>query len=119
MTNEELISKVITGLVEQGGPGCDHEYRCLYRGPHGRKCAAGLLILDKHYHRTLENQPVQREDVQQALIRSGVQPRQLGLVDTLQRVHDAATARVSLSQLGSWRRILIEECEERGLEVPR
>lgn len=68
---------------------------CLYRGPHGRKCAAGHLIKDKHYDPSIEGEGVgcsvtsgKLSNATQRLLKSGVRKHQLKFVQRLQGIHD-------------------------------
>lgn len=96
MTKQEIYDTVCKGLAEQGGPSirCNESgmrTACLYRGPGGRKCAAGLLIPDDLYRpdmdtatytsfrRVVERYPELRELI-------GVD--NLKLVQSLQDAHD-------------------------------
>jgi hypothetical protein len=53
MTHQELFNQVYLGLASQGfkksGKISDGDIYCLYRGPSGRKCAAGWVIPDDEY----------------------------------------------------------------------
>lgn len=61
MNTEEILSKAIAGVINQGcksatlGGGEDI---CKYRGDNNAKCAVGHLIDDEHYSECLECLPV-------------------------------------------------------------
>jgi hypothetical protein len=89
MTNQELFDKMATHLLTQGEKSVDESRnKCLYRGPNGLKCAAGVLISDEAYSESLEGEIVSDPNVQFALKTSGVEDCQMYLVEELQLVHD-------------------------------
>lgn len=49
MTRQEIFNTVWNGLKSQGFECSAHNGTCLYRGPNGRKCAAGWLIPDEEF----------------------------------------------------------------------
>lgn len=58
MEAQEIFDTVAKHLFAQGtramaDPDC-HSGQCLYRGPNGSKCAVGVLIPDKLYHKGME-----------------------------------------------------------------
>lgn len=56
LTPQEVFDKVGVHLLQQGKR-CVNGHRgdCLYRGPKGMSCAAGVLISDDEYHEGLEH----------------------------------------------------------------
>lgn len=98
MTKQEMFERVVRGLAAQGWERSvdpddedpDDGLLCLYRGPGGRKCAAGHLIADEHYRSFLEDcGSVWPEGaVAEALIASGVPKELLDVVAELQQIHD-------------------------------
>jgi hypothetical protein len=48
LTSQEVFDTVVNHLRKQGCKAGDDE-GCLYRGPNGTKCAAGILIHDDEY----------------------------------------------------------------------
>lgn len=70
--------------------GLEAGFACLYRDPEGLKCAAGVLIDDANYVRTLEHRSVMQTAVLKALEASGVKmvAGMLLLLRGLQRIHD-------------------------------
>ena len=46
MTDQEIFDKVWAHIIAQGVPSMNGEGRCLYRGPNGTKCAAGIFLPD-------------------------------------------------------------------------
>jgi hypothetical protein len=95
MTNLELIEFVEAHLIKQGKkstmPYCTTE--CAYRGENGNMCAAGCLITDEFYSTDLEGRNVKDEDVEFALIASGVPQDQIYIVGALQNIHDSYLVR--------------------------
>lgn len=57
-TKQETFDTVAVALVRQGGPSLGKPSagfgRCAYRGTNGRKCAAGHLIPDALYRKSME-----------------------------------------------------------------
>jgi hypothetical protein len=53
----QTLQELFKALVDQGGPSVtssDLGTRCVYRGKHARKCAAGWLIPDEMYRPVFE-----------------------------------------------------------------
>jgi hypothetical protein len=48
-TLQSAFDTAYNGVIAQGGPSMDEAGTCLYRGPNGRKCSLGHLILDEEY----------------------------------------------------------------------
>lgn len=58
-TNQEIFDTVVKHLRSQGCKSIDPETgNCLYRGPNGKKCAAGCLIPDDKYEESMEGRHV-------------------------------------------------------------
>lgn len=49
MTPQEIFDTAARGIIAQGGASVLPGGECQYRGPNGRKCAAGHLLPDKRY----------------------------------------------------------------------
>lgn len=89
LTKAEVFQKVKSHLLEQGCKSSNPKNdMCLYRGPSGRKCAAGVLIDDEHYSEALETSRSDTPVVIAALIASGVPRAAISMVRELQAVHD-------------------------------
>lgn len=56
MSAQELFVKVANHLLKQGKRSADSNDYCLYRGPDGMMCAAGILIPDEVYKPEMEQQ---------------------------------------------------------------
>lgn len=46
MTPQQIFDTIAVGLIEQGMRSSDESGNCLYRGPNGLKCAAGMILPD-------------------------------------------------------------------------
>lgn len=101
LNGQQIYNKVKKHLLKQGEQSLTRG-ECMYRGPRGLKCAAGVLISDENYSRILENCMVDSTitpgdigaaRVVQALVDSGVDPAWIPLVKQLQSVHDAGNPR--------------------------
>ena len=113
MTDREVLDVIADALAAQGGPSMDG-MTCLYRGPGGRRCAAGVLIRDAAYDPSLEGHTLKTHDpVWHALIASGVPRRDRTrlMIEAAQDAHDClghqgrpwSTAREYLEdRVGSW-----------------
>lgn len=91
MTKQEIYDKVCAHLAQQkmkskvlglDGP------MCAYRGYQGARCAAGVLIRDENYTKSIEGLLVRDEVVTDALMASGVDGEDIYLVSRLQYAHD-------------------------------
>lgn len=76
---------------------------CLYRGPNGLKCAAGVLIPDKYYKRSMEGSNIRGVPYFRARYEGN-----LALLETLQDIHDCDRA-------SGWKRRLTEVADHEGL----
>jgi len=47
MTEQEVFNKVWDHIIAQGEPSVNKDGHCLYRGPNGLKCAAGIFLTDE------------------------------------------------------------------------
>ena len=61
---------------------------CLYRGPDGLKCAAGVLIPDELYSTSLEGTSFLSLPVDVKRSAGGIDQESVGLIKRLQSVHD-------------------------------
>ena len=85
MTNQQAFDIVAEGLLRQNAKSmCVTGTECMYRGFNGRKCAAGFLIPDEKYERSLEYQSVDNREVLDVLP-GGLN---VGLIKALQFTHD-------------------------------
>lgn len=58
MTPQETFDTVVAALRKQGVHSKDGDL-CVYRGPHGMKCAVGHLIPDEQYDQSFEKETVE------------------------------------------------------------
>jgi len=122
MSAQQIYDKVATHLIEQGAKSTlPNGWTCAYRGSKGRKCAAGVLILDAFYVPNLEFNNVRTGDVSGTLEDSGVGLAHLGLVEALQSLHDDTgvefiTLRDSY-EVEDWPYMLALFAAERGLNM--
>lgn len=54
MNRQEIFNKLWDHFVVQGNPQSTNGNVCLYRGPNGARCAAGVVLPDEHYDPKLE-----------------------------------------------------------------
>lgn len=53
-TEREVFDIVSKHLINQGKKSLRRKIGCAYKGRHGLKCAAGILIPDEHYSQDME-----------------------------------------------------------------
>lgn len=116
MNKQEIFDTVVNHLRQQGKRAYnDSEQMCMYRGPDGTKCAAGVFITDEEYRPDLEGKTIT------ALITSGpfsdkyYLPKLAALIGkypelvlSLQSVHDQASVE-------NWENMLFEVANRFGL----
>lgn len=118
-SKQETFDIVVTHLRKQGCKSENDDY-CLYRGPNGTMCAAGVLIPDGKYQEEFENQGiVEWEDsnysqesasvVGKLIIELG---HDLYLVNKLQKIHDCIP-------FGDWEEAFEELAKEHDLKYER
>lgn len=64
---KEIVDKVETHLLNQGGASFNNNLDCRYRSDYGLTCAIGCLITDENYSDSIENYPCSNDCVIQAL----------------------------------------------------
>ncbi len=84
--NQKTFNKVVNFLLKQNKKSIDPSELCMYRGPEGTKCAAGCLIPDQLYDKSLEGIPVGNFNKVGELIKS--QGHNVTFVRELQLIHD-------------------------------
>lgn len=83
-THQEILDIVVPAMIAQGAPSYDVAAGvCRYRGPEGRKCAAGVLIPDEDYRPEMEGRNSDYLSIPEA---------NSGFLRQLQVNHDDATA---------------------------
>lgn len=94
-TAQEVYNQVKTHLLSQKQKSIDGD-GCVYRGPGGLKCGAGILIGDDEYIHDME------ENTWDLLVAKGVVPdTHQGLIRSLQLVHDMCPVEDWVSKLKS------------------
>jgi hypothetical protein len=102
---QETFDKIVRGLWAQGEKCIILGGGCAYRNDAGKKCAAGMLMLDEHYNEDLEGASVlshhemtmdAADRVRQALVLSGVHDDDWtwAMVSDCQCLHDSDTFEV-------------------------
>ncbi|WP_016761376.1 hypothetical protein [Leptospira weilii] len=102
-TNQEVFDYIIKHLLTQNSISINEMKSCLYRGPYGKKCAAGVLIGDEEYSPDFEG----RTWIGLCDDRGFPQAHK-HLIAKLQRIHD----NVSVEH---WRRELKQLAHTHGL----
>ncbi len=125
MNRQQVFDRVYTYFITDKNPRSIGKgaVDCLYRGPDGAKCAAGLFILDEDYNVCMEGNTVDSMDYK-ILERGGVDMSTDGyLLSDLQSAHDDDT----IFEEGTYERIknplnfeerLRKVAETYKLEVP-
>lgn len=119
LTDQELFDTVAKHLFAQNEPSMmgdgSGDMQCAYRGDHGRKCAAGCVLPDKHYNHLMEGNSVGHETVS-PIFRAYVTPS-LSLLRQLQVVHDdsVTSEQSNWSSTDKMRRALTRIADEHGL----
>lgn len=109
-TRQEVFDRAYIGLASQGFERSYEGVSCLYRGPHGRRCAIGWNISDERYGTDLEGLCADDEPVLRA---AGINRRSAGFAALLQASHDRADS-------PSHMRDLLEDVAERyHLTIPK
>ncbi len=114
MTKQEIFNKVVRGLARQKfKQSLNSRGSCHYRGTKGMRCAAGHLILNKHYQKSLEGCPAELPNVTTALRASGILLPQIPAVLDLQYCHDNNKASHKMKEA------LVNFARVNQLKVPR
>lgn len=86
LTKQEIFDKCAKHLLTQMAKSAKEGSKiCLYRGPHGRKCAAGIFIPDELYDRGMEGGSCMSLPVSTA---TGFSSDQSVFLRELQYIHD-------------------------------
>ena len=90
MFDTVLTNLTAQGVASTGRTNPEGDISCQYRGTDGRKCAAGWLIADEHYTRSIEGKNAAMGSPFKALVKSGVPKTAHAeqLVCKMQNVHD-------------------------------
>ena len=87
LTKQDIFDSTARFIARQG-KSVDGYGRCCYRGPDGKKCAAGLWIKDEFYDPEIEGEVIHQAICIAAAIESGVPDDCIRLLRALQRAHD-------------------------------
>lgn len=82
---QEIFDHVVENLRKQKYKSASSNSSCLYRGPNGRKCAAGWLIPDEIYDPCMEKSVVRNLNF---FSNHPVYGKFLDLINDLQYIHD-------------------------------
>ncbi len=96
MKRQEVFDTVARHLLTQRKKSyCMRNGRqaCLYRGPHGLRCAVGVLIPDELYDEKMEHQDVTFGPVRAALTKIGISPACHDMLADMQYLHDESAPR--------------------------
>ncbi len=91
---KEIIKQTTEMLRKQGDYSYDTSVRniwsgCRYRGPNGKKCAAGHWIRDEDYLPEMEGKSVLSPIVNEALVKNGLEKiSETYVLERLQTIHD-------------------------------
>lgn len=86
MTEQEVFNRIAAHLLTQNVRSLDSHGNCMYRGPAGLKCAAGIFIPDSRYCSSLENIGCSAK-----VIKNVMEPEVVGAIDLIreaQSIHD-------------------------------
>jgi hypothetical protein len=118
VTKQELFDRVVAGLASQGferSRSADDE-ACMYRGLHGRRCAAGWALPDDLYDSRMEGASVDKSPHTRAEVFVGPADADAlrNLLVALQFAHDRsvfpADMRAELRTTGYEHGLVIPEC---------
>lgn len=95
MTDQEIYDSICIQAAAQGERSLgksmityNGKTMCRYRAKGGKKCFAGMLIKDEFYYVEFEGGSAANNEVEDALIKSGIRSVQIPLVVNLQAIHD-------------------------------
>lgn len=109
MINQEVFNAVWNGLKSQGFERSGWGGSCKYRGPDGKKCAAGWLMTDEEYRPSFEGRSADYLEVGDLFKSKGIDT---SFLMELQAVHDVNNTPVKME------RALREFANEQKLTVP-
>lgn len=112
MTEQEIFDKVVAHARKQG---CKSRaikdsgfWRCLYRGPNGTMCFAGVLIPDEDYCEKMEGYAANCDVVANYFFKRGFTEPQIVLIRNLQEIHDDV-------DVDSWEHSFVRTAKEYNL----
>lgn len=95
LSRQEIFDTALSGIRGQNGFSVDENGVCLYRGPDGKKCAAGWLIPDSKYNIEIEGQNA--FGLTDFFEGCGVSYDDMVFLAQLQSIHDSCSEDGSLS----------------------
>lgn len=120
LTDKQLIFNLVaSAIIEQGGASAlvtTDGVVCQYRGPNGRKCAAGHLLPDADYKPEFEGKSVMADKLDELFNKEDNWPlitpnSGRGFLHELQQAHDRAAEKAMVHGevsdelfMGTWRR---------------
>lgn len=115
MTKQEMFDAVVEHMAVQRAPSVDLIGCCNYRGPNGRKCAAGVLLTDADLSRMQNTESIGRA------YERGVLPKRFDAAATqfleeLQACHDEHTRHGDMTWLHHWKRDMLSLAQIEGLD---
>ena len=116
MTKQEVFNKVWDHIIAQGTPSLDDRGYCLYRGPNGLKCAAGIFLTDEQ---AIELYKVNMGwDEACDVFYPELSDLPANLIIALQACHDASSKLNPEGFIKSFKRNATLVAESHGLTVP-
>jgi len=93
MNQQEIFDKVITQMVEQGGPSIDLEKnKCVYHRNDGRMCPGGVFVPPELIHESFESTPFNYMAPRIRVVKETLRSEwNINLVKDLQDAHDEAS----------------------------
>lgn len=91
LTEQEVFDKVVSHLRAQGERSISKDKDCLYRGPGGLKCAAGVMIEDSEYSPRMEGIEIgailRFKDLGPGSLKNRLS-KSVNLLEEMQAIHD-------------------------------
>lgn len=108
--SKKVFTKIVNHLRKQNTKSSNKRGDCLYRGPNGLKCAAGCLIPDELYTKSLEGNNVYDLRFQKIWDVLGYSERTISMVSDMQYIHD-------MYDVGDWESEFANVAKEYGYAV--
>jgi hypothetical protein len=105
---QKTFNKIYRHLLRQNERSADKDGICLYRGPRGLRCAAGVCIPNKDYNKNMENTNADGELVRPVLLKKGYHVK---AAQDLQIIHDT-------TPVPQWQGALEHYAREHYLTIP-
>ena len=111
MTEQEIFNTAWDWFITQNKPRSVSRTMCLYRGPDGARCVAGLFIPDERYRGSLEGRNLYDQEVAECLSEDAMPHR--AFIRDLQHIHDDVAEGPHIA-----RELFVEFAQKHQLEVP-